>query len=49
MADDILSILSHISIGTNDFERAIGVYDKVLLTLGCKRIMEHPDAVACGK
>lgn len=49
MVDDIPSILSHISIGTNDFERAIGFYDKVLPTLGCKRIMEHPDAVACGK
>jgi len=49
MADDIPSILSHISIGTNDFERAIGFYDKVLPTLGCKRVMEHPGAVACGK
>ncbi len=28
MADDIPSILSHISIGTNDFERAVGFYDK---------------------
>ena len=49
MADDIPSILSHISIGTNDFERAVGFYDKVLPTLGCKRIMEHPGAVAYGK
>ena len=49
MADDIPSILSHISIGTNNFERAVGFYDKVLPTLGCKRIMEHPGAVAYGK
>ena len=49
MADDIPSILSHISIGTNDFERAVGFYDGVLPTLGCKRIMEHPGAVAYGK
>ena len=49
MADDIPSILSHISIGTNDFERAVRFYDKVLPTLGCKRIMEHPGAVAYGK
>ena len=43
------SILSHVSIGTNDFERAIAFYDQVLPTLGCKRIMEHPGAVAYGK
>ncbi len=49
MAGDIPSILSHISIGTNDFERAVGFYDKVLPTLGCKRVMEHPGAVAYGK
>ncbi|MGH8701499.1 MAG: VOC family protein [Burkholderiales bacterium] len=43
------SILSHVSIGTNDFERATRFYDKVLATLGCKRIMEHPGAVAYGR
>jgi catechol 2,3-dioxygenase-like lactoylglutathione lyase family enzyme len=43
------SILSHVSIGTNNFERAVAFYDKVLPTLGCKRIMEHPGAVAYGK
>ncbi|WP_271410616.1 VOC family protein [Pseudomonas sp. Q1-7] len=43
------SILSHISVGTNDFERAVAFYDKVLPTLGCKRIMEHPGAVAYGR
>lgn len=49
MADENPSILSHISVGTNDFDRAVAFYDKVLLTLGCKRIVEHPDAVAYGK
>lgn len=49
MANDTPSILSHISIGTNDFERALRFYDKILPTLGCKRIMEHPGAVAYGK
>ena len=49
MADDNPSILSHVSIGTNDFARAVAFYDKVLPTLGCKRIMEHPGAVAYGK
>lgn len=47
--DDNPSILSHVSIGTNDFEQAIAFYDQVLPTLGCKRIMEHPGAVAYGK
>jgi catechol 2,3-dioxygenase-like lactoylglutathione lyase family enzyme len=43
------SILSHISVGTNNFEHAVAFYDRVLPTLGCKRIMEHPGAVAYGK
>jgi catechol 2,3-dioxygenase-like lactoylglutathione lyase family enzyme len=43
------SILSHISIGTNQFDRAIAFYDRILPTLGCRRIMEHPSAVAYGK
>ena len=49
MSDEIPSILSHVSIGTNDFERAVAFYDKVLPTLGCRRVMEHPGAVAYGK
>lgn len=47
--DDTPSIISHVSIGTNDFERAAAFYDKVLSVLGCKRIMEHPGAIAYGK
>lgn len=47
--DDNPSIISHVSVGTNDFERAISFYDKVLTTLGCQRLMEHPGAVAYGK
>lgn len=43
------SILSHISLGTNDFERAAAFYDQVLPTLGCRRLMEHPGAIAYGK
>ena len=43
------SVLSHVSIGSNDFERAITFYDAVLSTLGCRRILEHPGAVAYGK
>ncbi|HHP7243427.1 MAG TPA: VOC family protein [Elainellaceae cyanobacterium] len=47
--DNNPNILSHISIGTNQFERAVAFYDKVLSHLGCQRIMEHPGAIAYGK
>jgi catechol 2,3-dioxygenase-like lactoylglutathione lyase family enzyme len=49
MSDDNPSVISHISLGTNDFARATAFYDKVLATLGCQRVMEHPGAVAYGK
>ncbi len=49
MSDDIPSILSHVSLGTNDFAKATAFYDAVLVTLGCRRVMEHPGAVAYGK
>jgi catechol 2,3-dioxygenase-like lactoylglutathione lyase family enzyme len=47
--EDIPSILSHVSVGTNDFERAVKFYDSVLPSIGCKRVMVHSDAVAYGK
>jgi catechol 2,3-dioxygenase-like lactoylglutathione lyase family enzyme len=47
--DNNPSILSHVSIGTNQFERAVAFYDKVLSTLGCKRLMDYPGAIAYGK
>ena len=49
MSDESKSILSHVSIGTNDFERACAFYDAVLAVFGCRRIIEHPGAVAYGK
>ena len=49
MSDDVPSILSHVSIGTDDFERAVAFYDRVLPTLGCRRVAEHPGAVAYGR
>ena len=49
MSTDIPSILHHISIGTNDFEKAIVFYDAVLSTLGCKRVFDFPQAVAFGR
>ena len=34
------SILSHVSVGTNDMARATGFYDAVLAALGYGRVME---------
>ena len=49
MTNENSSIISHISVGTNNFERAVVFYDKVLSTLGCKQIMKYPGAVAYGR
>ena len=49
MVDENPSIVSHLSVGTNDFERAVAFYDKVLPTLGCKQLMKYPGAVAYGR
>ncbi|MBC7779801.1 MAG: VOC family protein [Proteobacteria bacterium] len=43
------SALSHVSIGTNDFARAVTFYDRVLSTLGLVRVTEEPTAVAWGR
>jgi catechol 2,3-dioxygenase-like lactoylglutathione lyase family enzyme len=40
--------MSHVSLGVTEFAKARAFYDKVLATLGAKRIMEHADAVAYG-
>ncbi|NJL87970.1 MAG: VOC family protein [Leptolyngbyaceae cyanobacterium SM1_1_3] len=47
--DENPSILSHVSVGTNQFEQAIAFYDQLLTSLGYQRVMEHPGAVAYGK
>ena len=49
MSETNKSILSHVSIGTNDFARAAAFYDRVMPALGCRRMAEHPGAVAYGK
>ena len=44
------ALMSHVSIGTNDYDRAIAFYDAVLAALGGKRVMELPGiAVAYGR
>ncbi len=49
MADESPSIISHVSLGTDNFERARDVYDRVLATVGARRVMEHPGVAAYGK
>ena len=49
MSDDIPSILSHVSIGVRDYARSTAFYDAVLSVIGCRRIMEHGEAVAYGR
>lgn len=49
MNDPNPSIISHLSLGTNNFDAAKSFYTEVLATLGIKQIMEHPGAVAYGK
>ena len=49
MADENPSIMSHVSIGTNNFPAARTFYERVLRTLGCRIIMEHEGAAAFGK
>lgn len=49
MSDTNPSCLSHVSIGTNQFDRAVAFYERVMPLLGIRRIMEHPGAVAYGR
>ena len=51
MADENPSVISHVSIGTNNFDAALAFYDAVLAPLGCKRTLQHLElgAVAYGK
>ncbi len=49
MSSENPSIISHVSIGTNDYEKARAFYNDVLAALDIKIIMEHPGAVAYGR
>lgn len=46
---DVPTIVSHVSIGTNNFDESVAFYERVLKTIGAHRMMEHPGAVAFGK
>ena len=43
------SIMSHVSIGTNKLTEALAFYDAVMATIGAKRMLEFPEAVAYGR
>ena len=43
------SIMSHVSIGTNDLGKALTFYDAVLATIGAARQLDFPEAVAYGR
>lgn len=43
------SCISHVSLGTNDFEKASAFYDAALATLGIKRILDYPGMIGYGK
>ena len=49
MENENPSIISHISIGTNQFEQAVVFYNSVLSTLDCRQMMYLPGAVAYGR
>ncbi len=49
MSSEHPSIISHVSIGTNQYDKARPFYDAVLATLDIVTIMEHPGAVAYGR
>jgi catechol 2,3-dioxygenase-like lactoylglutathione lyase family enzyme len=43
------SALSHVSIGTSDFDRALAFYDAVLAPLGIRRLEMHPGGAGWGR
>ena len=43
------SIISHVSIGTNDFEKARAFYQQVLAALDIQILMDFPGATAFGR
>ncbi len=49
MNERIGQVLAHASIATGDLPRILAFYDRVLGTLGCRRMREHPEAVGYGR
>jgi catechol 2,3-dioxygenase-like lactoylglutathione lyase family enzyme len=49
MADQNPSILNHVSLGTNDLDRAVAFYDAALAPLGVRQLMAFPGGVVYGR
>ena len=49
MGDENPSIISHVSVGTDDLGRAAAFYDRVLGALGCRRVEELAAGIGYGK
>ena len=43
------SVISHVSLGTNDYPRAKAFYDAVLATLQIRCVMDFPGAAGYGR
>jgi catechol 2,3-dioxygenase-like lactoylglutathione lyase family enzyme len=49
MTDQPSSALSHVSLGTDEFERAVAFYDRVLAPLGIRRLEGFPGGAGWGR
>src|SRR3954468_837592 len=43
-----MSVISHVSVGTNDYDKAKAFYDGVLATLGIRCVMDFPGGAGYG-
>jgi catechol 2,3-dioxygenase-like lactoylglutathione lyase family enzyme len=44
-----MNVISHVSLGTNDFPRAKAFYDAVLGTIGLKAVMSYDEGAGYGR
>ena len=42
-------LVSHVSVGVSDLDRAGAFYDAVLAVLGARRVMDHPFGIGYGR
>jgi catechol 2,3-dioxygenase-like lactoylglutathione lyase family enzyme len=42
-------LISHVSIGVSDIQRSVKFYDKVMLTLGCEKLVGYDAGAAYGR
>lgn len=48
-AQEIPSIMNHVSLSASDGAKSSPIYDAVLAKIGAKRLMAHEDAIVYGK